>query len=450
MSRFSIFILLAALMSFLLSGCLHDSGNNSGDKNTDSTLNRLLVRNSIEPIEDPIVNDAKAALGQALFFDKELSGNRNISCATCHTPEATTGDAISLSIGEGGVGSAEFREPPFDFHGQPILIPRNSPSLFFRGHLKTLFWDGRVQQKQDGSFISPAGEDLLPGLESSLAVVDMFPFTDRIEMRGQPGQNEIADIPDDDLQGIWTALLNRLLAIPGYVAMFTAAYPEVPTVELTFAHAANAIAAFEIKHWTLNDSPFDHYLHGDQQAMTEAQKNGAILFYGKAGCVSCHSGSLMTDESFHNRLVPQLGPGKGHGPNGLYDFGRATVTGNLEDRYKFRTFPLRSIAASGPFMHDGAFATLAATVLHCMDPMASILAYDFTQLTANYQESYHPEHTAEIIEAANEDEIEPVLLTDDEFNLLVEFLQALSSDSLDDLPELDTPDSVPSGLPVED
>lgn len=417
----------------------------------DAQLRAVLQAHNVTPVEKPAVDAAKVRLGQALFFDKILSGNRNISCATCHTPLAFTGDGLPLSIGQGGDGLAQARRAPLDDDGNPIFIPRNAPDVFNRAPLDLMFWDGRVARMADGSFDTPAGDDLLPGLDSTLAAQAMFPVTSRDEMRGHPGENDLADLDDSDLAGIWDALMGRLLAIDEYRDLFAAAYPDVPSDDLTFVHAANAIAAFEIDHWTLDDSPFDAYLRGDDSALSEAATRGALLFFGKAGCADCHTGPLLTDGRFHNRAVPQIGPGKGDGDDGTWDFGRERVTGDPADRFRFRTPPLRNVAATAPYMHDGAFATLEDAVRHELDPITSALSYDPTQLRDDVQDLFRREQTVDILAKAIDDgEVDAVALTDEEFADLLAFLHALTSPSLGTLGLRDIPAEVPSGLPLAD
>lgn len=429
----------------MLAGCGVVIPGAGSDK--DATLRAALASAGVEAISKPATDSAKVTLGQALFFDKELSGNRNISCSTCHTPAAFTGDGLPLSKGQGGIGLGPSRAALLDDDGNPIHIPRNAPDVFNRADFNTMFWDARVTQHADGSFTTPAGDALLAGLESALAAQAMFPVTSNAEMRGTPGENELADIPGDDLPAIWVALMDRLLALGEYVQLFTAAYPEVATEDLTFVHAANAMAEFEIDHWTLTESPFDQYLRGDDSAMSASARDGALLFYGQAGCSACHSGSLLTDELFHNRCVPQLGPGKGDGESGLFDFGRARETDNDADRYRFRTPPLRNVAATGPWMHDGVFTTLEAVVRHELDPVASARAYDPSQLSAEFQDVFRADQTEAIL--GNPD-AESITLTDAEVADLVAFLNALTDPGLGALSTMDIPESVPSGLPLAD
>lgn len=442
-------ILLGGAFAVLVGGCV--PGLWPTTQVGDAALRTLLAGHNVSVVVKPAANTAKVQLGQALFFDKLLSGNENISCATCHHPLLVTGDALSLAKGQGGAGLGPARDAIKDDAGDPILIPRNSPPVFDRSGLMTMFWDARVTDHGDGTFSSPAGDDLLPGLDNALAVQAMFPVTSGDEMRGSAGDNELADLAADDLHGIWSGLVTRILGIAEYRAMFMAAFPDVAEADLTFAHAANAIAAFEVEHWTLTDSPFDNYLRGDNSALSDSAKVGALLFYGAAGCADCHTGPRLTDESFHNRCVPQAGPGKGHGDDGTADFGREGVTGDPADRFKFRTPPLRNVAATGPWMHDGAFTTLEAAVRHELDPIASANGYDVGQLSSEVAAVYRPSQIMGIVAAAQaEGMVDAISLTDAQVANLIAFLESLSSPSLGNLSLMDIPESVPSGLPMGD
>jgi len=224
-------------------------------------------------------------------------------------------------------------------------VPRNSPALFNLGatRLTRLFHDGRVAGVP-GGFLFPAGSELPDGLDSALAGQAMFPVTSPTEMAGQPPENEVAEAAAaGDLTEAWALLADRLRVLPDYVSLFGEAYGIGPD-EITFVHAANAIAAHEAAAFRSDDSPFDRYLSGDAAAMSTAAMRGMRLFYGGAGCAVCHAGPFQTDHDFHAIAMPQIGPGKGDGPSGRDDFGRERVTGLAEDRFKFRTPSLRNVA----------------------------------------------------------------------------------------------------------
>jgi cytochrome c peroxidase len=238
----------------------------------------------------------------------------------------------------------------------------------------------------------------------------------------------------------------RILDIPEYVTLFEAAFPGIERDDLGFQHAANAIAAYEMATYTFLDSPWDRYLEGDDSALSDSAKQGAVIFYGKAGCVDCHSGDLMTDQAFHNMAVPHVGPGKGR--EGPLDYGRARETGSDCDLYAFRTPPLRNVALTGPWMHNGAYTTLIEAVRHQLDPLATLQTYEPSQLTAELIETVRTDRS--IIEAAldcQEVHLDTVELTEEEISYLLDFLHALTSPSASEAADL-VPDRVPSGLQV--
>jgi cytochrome c peroxidase len=239
----------------------------------------------------------------------------------------------------------------------------------------------------------------------------------------------------------------RVLAIPEYQAMFRAAYPDVPLEELGFEHAANALAAYQMETFTFLDSPWDRFLQGDESTLSPEAAAGAVLFYGKAGCAQCHSGSLLSDLQFHNIGVPQIGPGKG--VEAPLDYGRARETGDDNDLFAFRTPPLRNVAITGPWMHNGAYTTLEAAVRHHLNPAEAVAHYDFGQLSPLVLEEDSGDtavHTASLSA--------PSLfnmqtdLTDAEVMALLAFLESLTSPSAADLSTI-PPETVPSGLPVD-
>ena len=199
----------------------------------DESLGQLIAQHELKPIYADIqVSPEQAALGQALFFDMELSGSRDVACATCHHPNHNAGDDLSLSIGVGGSGLG---------YGRTLgttrrLVPRNAPEIFNRGNTawRTMNWDGRVEITPDGRRVSPADDKLPEALESVLAIQAMFPLTSRDEMRGRKGDsdrlgepNRIAAVDDRDFEGMWKTVMSRILAIPEYADWFARVYPNV-------------------------------------------------------------------------------------------------------------------------------------------------------------------------------------------------------------------------------
>ncbi|MCB9145692.1 MAG: VCBS repeat-containing protein [Anaerolineales bacterium] len=423
-------------------------------KDEDVQLAYLMSRASVQPPTSPQAADpALVTLGEALFWDPILSGNRDTACATCHHPNLGTGDNLSVSIGTNGFGLGDERQTGTIRE----FVPRNATPLYNLGYTEwtTFFWDGRVSHRADNWIETPSSNRIPSGLDSALAAQAMFPVTSRDEMRGYRGEvdifgnhNELADIVDYRSQPIWDGLMVRVLEIPEYVNLFRAAYPDVPVNELGFQHAANAMAAYEITAFTFEDSPYDRYINGETNALNAEEKQGAILFYGEAGCSSCHSSGLLTDQNFYNIAVPQIGDGKGR--EQPFDLGRARETGNDCDRYAFRTPPLRNVELTGPWMHNGAFTTLEETVRHHFNPAASLQYYDPSQLSILLAESCQddPDVLASILRwYTPSNPSDGVKLTDAEMNALMAFLKALTSPSAKDLSHI-IPASVPSGLPV--
>ena len=406
-------------------------------------------------------NALQVNLGKLLFHDKVLSGNRNISCATCHHALADTGDGLSLSVGEGGKGLGVTRDTGMTIDAIHERVPRNAPPVFMLGSTEVtrLFHDGRVEQDDNypSGFKSPAGHDLPEGLDNIVAVQAMFPVTSPTEMAGQPGENPVADAAEIGPDGVWSLLAMRLQSIPEYVTLFVDAFEDINSAtQITYMHAANAIAAFEIDAWRADNSPWDAYQNGNYQSFSKDEKSGSKLFFKKARCSSCHSGDIFSDMQFHAIAMPQIGPGKGDGFDGHDDFGRYRETGNIKDMYAFRTPPLRNVALTAPYGHAGAYDTLADVVRHHTNPAEAIWKYhledycrskpvmpsrdDLDAIDCAVMDD--PIRVQAIAEAASN--YEPIVLTDTEIDLLVVFLQTLTDKSTIDL-RRDVPSSVPSG-----
>ncbi len=430
--------------------------------------------------------EGKIKLGRLLMFDKILSGNQNISCGTCHHALTDTGDGLSLPVGEGGDGLGKSRSTQFGEATQVHeRVPRNAPPVFNLGahEFKVLFHDGRVSVNMDPEYDNnsncetPAGDDLPDGLENVLACQAMFPVTSATEMAGQDdglgGENPIAiAAAAGDLagpNGVWAQLADRLRAIPEYVDLFAAAFDDVnDAADISYVHAANAIAAFEGANWRADDSPLDRYLRGDKKAMTKNAVEGMKLFYGGdsngQACADCHSGKFQTDHSFHAIAMPQIGNGKGSdsdpedGIEGQEDFGRELVTGQDTgplDRFKFRTPTLRNVALTAPYGHAGAYNTLRAVVDHHINPEYALNNYDQEQAVLPPDSRFDEEDFNVMNSGALRDEIaihnelKPFTYTPQDVDLIIEFLHALTDPSSIDIRD-DQPFTVPSGLPLAD
>lgn len=187
-------------------------------------------------------------------------------------------------------------------HGQKSLS-RNTPSLLNVGFLDSYFWDGRA---------------------ASLEEQALGPIQSPEEM-------------NQDLD----ELERELRAVPEYVEAFRKTFGE----PVTRSGIARALAAYQ-RTLVSDLSPFDRYLAGDEKAISPAARRGLDAFTGSAGCSRCHNGPLLSDGKFY-----RIGMG-------LRDPGRFAVTGKENDRAKFRTPPLRDVARTGPYMHDGSMRTL--------------------------------------------------------------------------------------------
>lgn len=407
------------------------------------------------PTQDPDL----VSLGQALFFDRELSGNRNISCYTCHDVDFASGDALSVSIGTGGFGKGDARTL-----ASGKLIPRNAPPLFHLAGRTSLFMDSRVSRLPDGTLVTPepalngrnpAAAAIVAQLSTAVEAQAMFPVTNREEMAGQPGENEIADAPDN--LTIWSLLMRRLVGTsdgrePGftkYRELFSRAYPSVRTWDdFNFGHAAKAIAAFEVASFDTKSSAFDRWLIGDATVLSDAQKRGGILYFGRAGCARCHGGPALTDDRHHAIGIPQVGPGKDFPGE---DTGRALVTLDPNDVYRFRTPSLRNVELVGPYFHDGAFTTLEAAVRHYIAPEASLRGYDASQLTPLLRPTVdvNPARIDARARAIDQGVRRGVRLDDREVADLVAFLRSLTDGDAAGITAAE-PETVPSGLPIDD
>ncbi len=406
------------------------------------------------------VSPQKARIGQLLFYDKILSGNQNISCGTCHHHELGTGDGLSLGIGEGGTGLGPERTAGTGADRIPKRIPRNAPALWNLGHtsIHTLFHDGRLEISElyENGFDSPAEEWLPEGFDTILAAQAVFPLVAQFEMAGNPRENEIAGAVHDRIDAAWPILAKRVRSIPAYGTMFVEAFDHIDSAEeVTIVEIANALGAFQAFEWQSIDSPYDQYLAGSSDALSPRAKAGMDLFFGAANCSHCHSGPLLTDQSFHALGLPAFGPGRTRVFDPIpRDVGRMGESNALQDAYRFRTPPLRNVALTAPYGHNGAFATLEGMVRHHANPLESREKWQRSDAhlpAAPWLEQIDFVIQSDSREMARQSaklDIEPVDLTDPQIAELVAFLESLTGASVDQRP-LGRPESVPSGLPVD-
>ncbi len=445
-------------------------------QNLDRILYKQLAFHNVKPVEPPAPqNPALVELGRNLFFDKEISGRRNISCGTCHSPLLGSADGQSQSRAQGAVGLGPVRRGirTNNTVGSPLnaprngeetefqFLPRNALSLWNRGvpEWTVMFWDGRLSGTAEDGFISPAGTFPPQTFTNALAAFSIFPITPDEEMRGFPEQadvfgnfNELANLNNDQFEEIWPLVTARIVDNPAYDQLLDNAFDK-PQSELTINDLSEAIGAFMTDAFTALNSPFDQYLAGNRRALSDDAKRGAILFYGRRGnCVACHSGGLQTDQAFHNIAAPQVATGRGDSAAQQLDLGRGAISGDPTENFKFRTPSLRNIELEAPYFHNGAYANLEDAVRHHLDPAEALANYDDSQIDFEHEGTYQDGINEELL--AN---LSPLLnvnprrqrLRDREVKYLMAFLASLTDrSSLSQLQE--APDAVPSGLPLGD
>ncbi len=279
--------------------------------------------------KDSPVTPRKVELGRKLFFDKRLSADEQVSCATCHDPKLGFADARPKAEGIGGRRGT-----------------RNTPTILNSMFNAGQFWDGRA---------------------ATLDAQALMPLIN----------------PDEMGNATLEQVISRLRKIPEYSTEFR----EVFGRTLTIDDLAKAIAAYE-RTLVSGNSPFDRYMSGDRAAMSEAALRGLGLFRGKARCSICHNFNLsfpfLTDQNYRNTGIAANHPAfyaltksaldaarRGATAESLQalsqregasELGRFLVTGNALDIGAFRTPSLRNVELTAPYFHDGSAATLLDVV----------------------------------------------------------------------------------------
>lgn len=263
------------------------------------------------PKDNPITKE-KIELGRRLFFDKRLSKNETVSCASCHDPAKgwSNGTAVAEGI-EKQTGN------------------RNSPTLINVVYSRSHFWDGRAKTLEEQA---------------------LGPIQNPIEMG--------MDLKE---------LEERLGKIESYKQEFKSVFD----TEVTSDSIAKAIATFE-RTILSGDAPYDKFKAGDESALTESAARGRKLFFGKANCSACHSGSNFTDNGFHNIGIGMEEVETEQAPadekeskdkkSPEKDLGRFVLSKLGGDKGAFKTPTLREIARTAPYMHDGRFQTLEEVI----------------------------------------------------------------------------------------
>lgn len=282
----------------------------------------------------PAVDAAKADLGKRLFYDYRLSGDGTMSCASCHSPQRAYADGRALS--EGYPSTRYFR---------------NTPSLFNAAQAKRLFWDGRMP-----------GSDLPTVIRDHISEAHFMNADGRL-------------------------VIERLRQIPEYESEFKAAMGGEPS----YGRILNAVAEY-VKTIRSGETAFDLFLGGQKDSLSESAKRGLTLFTGKAGCLRCHHGPLLTDDGLHVSGVPENQEifddplrhitfrrffktlGVANYADIRRDPGLYGVSKLAEDRGRFKTPSLREVGRTAPYMHNGVFKTLEEVLEFYSESMSLKLA----------------------------------------------------------------------------
>jgi cytochrome c peroxidase len=409
------------------------------------------IQSTLETRLGRSLNPALADIGRLLWFDTITGLNDDNTCAGCHSPTAGFGDTQSIAIGIENNGIV----------GPHRLGPRNerrAPTAANTTFYPNLMWNSRFvalsgdpfDNSQGFLFPDPEGLSLsyLPHLLTAQAFI---PPTERNEVAGFtfPGTN--FDIRDE--------VLRRLNGIAEYRTLFGQVFPEVQNgAPITFDMFGSAIAEFEFTLVFAN-APIDRFARGETTALTERQKNGALLFFGAARCVECHAVSGQSNEMFsdfedHVIVVPQIVPkvtnAEFDGPAKNQDFGRENITQDSRDRYKFRTSPIRNCAVQPTFFHNGSFTKLEDVIRHHLDVATSALTYSPRQqnLAADLRGPTGP--LLPVLTRVDPILATPIILLPQQFNDLVDFVRNGLLDPRATPQNLRAliPPSVPSGRPV--
>ncbi len=289
-------------------------------------------------LTDNPISSEKIELGKMLYFEPRLSASWLISCNTCHNVGLAGVDLQEASIGHGWQKGR-----------------RNAPTVLNAVLNVSQFWDGRAADLKEQA---------------------KGPVQASVEMNNTPER-----------------VVSTLKAIPEYVKRFKAAFPDEAD-PLTFDNMAHAIEAFEATLLTPN-APFDNYLNGQANALTDAEKQGLTLYIDK-GCVGCHTGVNLGGQDYYPFGIVEK-PGADLLPS--TDKGRFAVTRSATDEYVFRAPSLRNVALTPPYFHTGKVWDLTQAVaimgssqlgIQLTDEQAGFIAAFLKTLTGEQPEVKHP------------------------------------------------------------
>jgi cytochrome c peroxidase len=339
--------------------------------------------------ELPGIDAPLAKLGKLLFFSKSLGGDRDAACASCHHPALGGADGLALPIGVAAL-DADVLGPGRRQAYVGLLVGRNAPTFFNAGlYDNGLFWDSRVESLGRLSGRNGAGSGIRTP-DSAAGVADpsaggnlvaaqaRFPVVSPAEMLGSafPGMS------DAQVRHHLAARLGDygsgagLLPPSEWLARFREAFDSDEGAEalITFDSIAVAIGEYQ-RSAVFVESPWSRYVRGDDAAISESAKRGALVFFrrvdeGGGQCTKCHGGDFFTDESHHVIAMPQVGPGAGDPDDG--DFGRTRASGASSDQFAFRTPSLLNVELTAPYGHAGAYGDLETVIDHYVLPEQTV------------------------------------------------------------------------------
>ena len=400
-----------------------------------------------------------ADLGRLLFFDVSGGLHLDNTCAGCHAPATGFGDTQSIAIGvQNNLVVGPNRQGPRN--------QRRTPSVVNAAFYPKLMWNGRFNSisgdpfdnSKGFEFPAPEGTTRFgpndPIIRHLLIAQGHMPPTELVEVAGFTGtrftigprfdpfdDGKGGVVPPPDASGfrndpIRAEVLKRLNGTPKYRQLFGQIFPAVAGGgPIDFSMFGRAIAEFEFTQ-VYADAPIDRFARGQSEAMSESQKRGALVFFGKGRCSTCHaaggnSNEMFSDFGMHNIGVPQIAPyfgvGKGNvifdGVNEDEDFGLEQFTGNPADRYKFRSSPLRNAALQPAFFHNGAFTRLEDAIRHHLNVADSAIRYSAIRAGVARDLSYRVANPAAMLRTIDPLVKQPIRLSSDEFEDLVAFVR---------------------------
>lgn len=365
------------------------------------------------------VDPAYVEAGELIFQTKKLSLNRETACASCHLDRFGSSDGIPNAVGTGGRGEGLQR-----LMGGGDIIPRNTLPFWGRGGMgfDVFFWDGKVDASSgrvESQFAHTAPSN------DPLVVAVHLPPVEIGEMVSDSAENDALKTESvSTAEAVYSELVLRLMNDVAIKEKLTKATGK-DAASVGFADAAMALASFIRDNFKVQSTRFHQFVF-EGKPLSERERSGGLIFYGKGGCATCHSGAYFTDFDYHALPFPQAGFGK----NGFgIDYGRFNVTLDPADRYKFRTPPLYNVTKTAPYSHSGSVATLADAIRIHVDPLA---VYDPRMFTDVQRAEYY-----QALKGWSQEPLLGIALDEGEIEALVAFLATLEYDSVTPVRERD-------------